>query len=223
MSFFTYFDLAAGLSASLHVPNGTLEAIHVHVAEVETALGLETEQYLDNPPHWKTTKPTKKISAEDYCKLADEHNDWVRRLYDHFTQWSKNPVDDGEELTPEQAKTFWHALTFLEVPPEQWTADYYRGRMEHLYEVMRGRESEGVTFDAKALTEKQAAAVIRVFDQFLDPDDLRLDVPNGRDYLASSSDGGYDWCEKCGPMVWEDAMQCRKRGCPLRKETGELS
>ena len=104
------------------------------------------------------------------------------------------------------------------MPPERWTDDYFRDRMEHLYEVMRGRESEGVTFDAKPLTEKQAASIIRIFDQFLDPCDLRLDVPNGRDYLASSSDGGYDWCEKCGPMVWDDVGDCRKRGCPLLKE-----
>ena len=93
--------------------------------------------------------------------------------------------------------------------------------MEHLYEVMRGRKSEGVTFGEKALTTKQAAAVINIFSPYLDHDDRRLDVPNGYDYLASSYDGGYDWCEKCGAMRPEDADACRKRKCPIRAERGE--
>lgn len=87
-----------------------------------------------------------------------------------------------------------------------------------LYEVMRGRKSEGVTFDEKALTPKQTAKVIILFSEFLDHHDIRLDVPNGRDQLASSTDGGYDWCEKCGAMDPDDVPDCRKRGCPLRKE-----
>lgn len=218
MSFHVFFDFSVGLAETLMVPKGTLAGILCHVQEVEFVFGLETEQYLDNPPHWKATKPTKQISDDVYCDTASRHNDWVRRLYRLFGEWSKSPAADGEQLTPENAKTFWHALTTFDVPPERWTADYYRERMEHLYRVMRGRDSEGVTFDAKALNIKQAAAVITLFDQYLDPADLRLDVPNGRDYLASSSDGGYDWCEKCGPMVWEDVGGCTKRKCPLKAD-----
>jgi len=218
MSFHVFFDMSVGLNSSLHVPTSTLDEIRAHIAHVEDVFGLEATQYRDNPPHWKSRTPSKEVTDEVYCEVASEHCAWVRRLYRKFGEWSKTPITDGEELTPEIAKTFWHGLTMIEVPPERWTDDYYRERMEHLYEVMRGRESEGVTFDTKALTEKQAAAVIRIFDQFLDPGDLRLDVPNGYDHLASSSDGGYDWCEKCGPMVWEDVPDCRKRGCPLKKE-----
>jgi hypothetical protein len=218
VSFSVFFDFSVGLNETLMAPKGTIQNIAARVQEIEFAFGLETEQYLDNPPHWKSTKPTKTISDKTYCDKASRHNDWVRSLYRSFGEWSKTPVTDGEALTPDHAKTFWHALTMLDVPPERWTADYYRERMEHLYEVMRGRESEGVNFDGKALTPKQASAVICLFDQFLDPADLRLDVPNGRDYLASSSDGGYDWCEKCGPMVWEDVGDCTKRRCPLRAE-----
>lgn len=218
MSFHTFFDLASGLSGPLTVPKGTLAGIFQHVSEVESTFGLEAEQYRDNPPHWKTTKPTKAVSDQIYCNTASRHNTWVRQLYHSFGEWSKSPVDGGEELTPEDAQKFWHALTGIDVPPGRWTGDYYRERMEHLYEVMRGRASEGVTFDAKALTPKQAAAVIRIFDQFLDPADLRLEVPNGHDFLAASSDGGYEWCEKCGPMIREDVPDCAKRRCPLRAE-----
>jgi hypothetical protein len=40
---------------------------------------------------------------------------------------------------------------------------------------------------------KQAAAVVTLFAEYLDDYDMRLDVPNGHDYLASSYNGGYDW------------------------------
>lgn len=218
MSFHVFFGFSQGLSGSLFVPPGTIRAIMEHVSEIETTFGFETTQYLKNPPHWKSTIPSTEITDEVYCLTADRHNAWVRNLYAKFGEWSKSPVKPGEELTPKKAAKFWHALTMVEVPPERWTEDYYRARMEHLYEVMRGRPNEGVTFEAKPLTEKQAADVINLFSNYLDVGDLRLDVPNGRDYLASSSDGGYDWCEKCGPMVWDDVRSCRQRGCPLLKE-----
>jgi len=72
--------------------------------------------------------------------------------------------------------------------------------------------------DAKALTPKQAAMVIRIFEQWLDPADLRLDVPKGYDHLESSYDGGYVWCEKCGAVSPDEAYSCKKRGCPIRDE-----
>lgn len=128
------------------------------------------------------------------------------------------PPAPPETMTPADAQTFWHGLRQIEVPAERWTSDYYRDRMEHIYEVLRGREHEGVTFDSKGLSPKRAAAVINVFSEFLDSHDLRLDVPNGHDYLASSSDGGYDWCEKCGPAHPDDARVCRRKACPIQDE-----
>lgn len=147
----------------------------------------------------------------------------MRGLWASFGQWSKKPVDDGEELTPEDAKRFWFGLRELSVPVYKWTADYYRDRMEHVYEVLRGREHEGVTLDKemkeKPLTPRQAAAVIRLFSEYLDPADLRLDVPWDCDYLASSSDGGYEWCDMCcRPIAPENIGGCRRRGCPLQQE-----
>jgi hypothetical protein len=100
MSFHVFFDFSSGLAETLMVPKGTLDAIIAHVREVESAFGLETEQYRDNPPHWKTTKPTKQITDDNYCDLASSHNDWLRRLYRSFGEWSKSPVSDGEQLAP---------------------------------------------------------------------------------------------------------------------------
>jgi hypothetical protein len=219
MSFHVFFAFSTGLSRPITVPIGTLQKCIDHVEQVEEALGLERERYEDNPIHWNSRGRFKEVDNGELCQVVEDHNEWVRQFYFYLDKWAKEPVIGGEELTPDQATQFWHGLEILKVPTERWTGDYYRARMDELYEVMRGREAAGMSFGVKKLTEKQAAAVIRIFDQYLDPDDYRLDVPHGRDYLASSYDGGYDWCGVCGrAMVWEDTQWCKRRKCELREQ-----
>lgn len=218
MSFCVFFDLSVGLSEPIQVPKGTLDRILDHVRSVETVLGYETEQYLENPRHWKNTKPADIVTDEIFCEAAEEHNRFVRWLYDAIGEWQKTPPAESETITIEDARQFWHGLRIIEVPAHRWTGDYYRARMEALYEAMRGREGEGILFDEKPLTPKQAAQVIILFSGFLDSDDLRLDVPKDCDHLASSSDGGYIWCERCGAVTESRATGCRKRKCPVRDE-----
>lgn len=231
MSYAVFFSFSTGLKDAIRVPVGTLASIQQHVRNVTLTLGLCVEKYKDNAPHWvrrlapgskdrwlDATEPSTSISDQDYCEIAQVHNRWLRRLYADLGKWQKEPVQDGEEITPEDAQTFWHGLVDIDVPPARWTGTYYRNRMEHLYEVMRGHEDEGVSFDEDALTPKQAAAVIRLFSEFLDPADLRLDVPKDCDYLASSSDGGYDWCITNGAVLWEDGLCCDDPGCDLHQE-----
>ena len=218
MSYHVFFGFSSSLSKSLLVPKGTKMSCIAHVEDVEKKLKIPRVKYKDNPIHWELVFQwnTKDINNETLCRTVAEHNDWVRSIYELFAECSGTPPTDEEELKPEDAELFWHGLTMLDVPVDRWTEDYYRERMEHIYEVMRGRDSEGACLDAKHLTTKQAAAVIRLFEQFLDPEDLRLDVPDGRDYLASSSDGGYEWCEKCGkPIHPDDVESCKRRDCPL--------
>lgn len=228
MSYHVFFAFSSGLSAPLKVPVGTRAAIMAHIESVESALPLKRTRYKKNPTHWDHWKRDfSKVPDEVLCETVSAHNQWVRQCYEDLARWSENPVEDGEEITPEDAEKFWFGLEELRVPPQRWTEDYYRERMEVIYEVMRGRPTEGVTFDARKLNPKQAAAVICLFSEFLDTHDIRLDVPNGRDYLASSSDGGYEWCEKCGPVhpddIGYDGNGCRKRKCPIRAERGEDS
>lgn len=219
MSFHIFFSFSQGLARPVVVPYGTLDLCVSHVEEVEATLGLERERYKDNPVHWDSRRRFKDIDDKTLCEAVERHNEWVRRFYWDLDRWAKEPLPEGEKLMPQDAQRFWHGLETLRVPPERWTGDYYRARMDELYEVMRGRGAAGMSFDAKKLTEKQAAAVIRIFDQYLDPGDYRLDVPHGHDYLASSYDGGYDWCEVCGrAMRWEDAQYCRRTKCSLREE-----
>lgn len=142
-----------------------------------------------------------------------------RDVGDYAYETMHGPLPEPETLTPEGAASFWRGLRDIDVPAGRWTGDYYRDRMQHAYEVLRGRESEGVTLNARrSLSPRQAAAVVCLFAEWLDPADLRLDVPNGCDYLASSSDGGYDWCEKCGPMNPDRVGGCRRKACPLLAE-----
>jgi len=155
-------------------------------------------------------------------KLTDgwHENHYPRPHEDRWRLMSGNygkPVET-EVLTPADAQTFWHGLVDIQVPVERWSKDYYIDRMQHLYEVMRGNEREGVNFDAPKLTTKQAAAVINLFSEFLDEHDMRLDVPRGRDYLASSYDGGYDWCDTHGAVSRDDGICCSNKKCDLRQE-----
>jgi hypothetical protein len=127
-----------------------------------------------------------------------------------------------EVLSPEDAQTFWRGLVDIPVPSHRWTRSLYVDRMEHAYEVLRGRESEGVTLNCKKpLTVKQAAAVICLFSEWLDSHDMRLDVRRGYDDLTSSYDGGHDWCEQCGAVDYDDARNCTTKACPFRAEEDE--
>lgn len=216
-----YFALSTGLSGPVTVPRGTLSNAIVHVEGLEETLGLKRTQYRDNAVHWDTFDPAFRhgfpdVEDKTLCEAVAEHNDWVRRFYEDLARWAAQPAPDGEELTPEQAQQFWHGLQLLTVQPGRWTHEYYRARMEHFYEVMRGRPNEGVTWGVPKLSPKQAGAVIWLFSELLDTHDIRLEVPRDRDYLASSYDGEYEWCERCGAVTNDDAADCRKRGCPVQ-------
>jgi hypothetical protein len=226
MSFHVHFAFSSGISKPIRCPKGTLASIKEHVAHVESTLGLKPERYRDNPAHWSSRNRFEGVSDKVLCEAVEEHNRWVIRLYRQFGEWSKSPVKGGEKITPADAETFWHALEELHVEPGRWTSEYFRERMESLYEVMRGRATNGVSFDAKPLTPEQAGAVITLFGQYLDTGDIRLAVPVGYDCLRASEDGGYSWCEKCGAIAEEDVegriRNCRKRGgCPIRNDYGE--
>lgn len=203
MSFHVFFSMSTGLNTTLFVPNGTKAELRTHIAEVEAILKLKTTKYKDNPKHWDHGD-FNDLDDELLCNTIEQHNRWVIATYHQFAQWSKNPVKSGETITPQYAKRFWHGLELLTVPIGRWTGSYYVSRMEVMYEVLRGREMEGENLNAKALTPKQAAAVINSFSQYLDTHDRRLDVPKGYDHLASSYDGGYRWCDKCGAIHPDD-------------------
>lgn len=243
MSFAVHFSFSWCLAKALTVPAGTKAKALAHVAEVERVLLLtqdppgegNIEAYGPNyPAHWESYgRQFAKIDRDLLCRTIEDHNRWVRFMYESFEEWSKTPcaASDSEELRPEDARDFWHGLEIIALDPQFWNREYYVARMESLYEVMRGRDSEGVSLDGcKPLTQQQAGFVIRLFDQFLDPHDMRLEVVqspgrgfNGQDRLASSYDGGYTWCSAgCfKPIDYDCIGDCRRRNCPLLKQERE--
>ncbi len=219
MSYRVYFELSAGLAHPIKAEPGTLARAIANVKKVEKILGFKITQYKDNPPRWERMTPAKGVSDKVWCDLAETHNNYVRQLYDQITEWEETPPENYETITIEDAQKFWYGLRLIHVPTASWTGDYYRDRMETVYNVMRGNETEGITFDADALTIEQASQVIALFAEYLDADDLRLEVPDGHDYLASSSDGGYCWCDCCGkPKTWEDTQDCEDKNCPFKDD-----
>jgi hypothetical protein len=249
MSFSVHFSFSWGLSKALVVPAGTKAKALAHVQEVERILGLKQVPPGDGnieangpnyPAHWDYFgRDFSRIDEDLLCKTVEEHNAWVRFMYQQFEEWAKKPfvptkTTKSEKLKPADAREFWHGFEIITLDAKFWNRDYYRARMESLYEVMRGRDSEGASWDGnKALTQQQAGNVIRLFEQFLDPDDMRLEVVqspgrgfNGQDRLASSYDGGYEWCSGDDPrdrgcykpIDYDCIGDCRRRNCPLKRE-----
>lgn len=222
MSYRTYFMFSSGLNAPLHAPGGELERIKAHVEAVERTLGLQLVEREGHVTYWDP-KINAELDNETYCRTIREHNDWVQDLYERFAEWSKNPVEGGDTITPEEAKKFWRGLQEIDIPVDRWSEEQYREEMETMYEVLRGRPTRGISFDAKALTVEQAAEVIRLLS-FLDPGDQRLDVCLGDDHLTSGDD--YTWCERCGAVSWDDLdhrmLTCPSGSdCPLVQEYGD--
>lgn len=216
--FHVLFDFSSGLSKPIIAKPGTLDRIMSHLEEVETELGFKLVPTGDGF-RWEYTVPPEGVSDEVFCRVAERHNEFVYWLYKDFEKWSEEPFVGGEEITPEDAKIFWRGLRRINVPLHRWTRDYYMERMQSLYEVMRGREDDGVEFGARKLTEKQAAAVVGLFAQWLDRWDVRLDVPKGCDHLDSDGYGSAIWCDGCHALIAENNVwSCRKKKCPLKME-----
>jgi hypothetical protein len=154
------------------------------------------------------------------CQTVRQHNDFVRRLYDTFAAKHKK---DTETITPVEAVEFWGGLAILEVPQELWTRDHYKEHLRHIGRLLLDGEDEGVMLNCK-LTPKQAAAILNLIDCELDRAhdfdvraaltlDSHLQQTGG---VGFSDDGGYDWCEHCGPID-TDSFHARVRRCSRAK------
>lgn len=208
-----YFGLSSGLSKPIKVPIGTCDKIKNHINEVTEKLQLKVEQYRDNPPHWTNCSPSSEVPDDVASQYVFEHNRWVRQIYADLSTWSETPPDEYEELTPEFARTIWYGLATLYLTYDRWTEETYVAEMEKCFEVMQGRETDGVGFGEKPLTKRQAAAVIWLFSEYLDRADVRLEVPNGRDYLVT--DDEYAWCPKHGAWHYDDVEEHSDDGDPI--------
>lgn len=185
-------------------------------------LGPEVDR---NAPQWWLADRARDQHQEQMASAVREHNAFVRGLYKDLGEWSKKkPKGETEEITVAQSEEFWGGLATLELPRELWTEDHFTAHMEHLFELLTKGESEGVNLDCKPFSIKQADALIRLFEDELDQwgFDLRFSVPLDEhlkpyDRIAKSSDGGYDWCSRCGPINSDD-FHARCAICPHAKK-----
>lgn len=188
-----FFEFSIGISKAMRLPKGTIATVEQRIAETETALGITRETY-NGELRWNHC-PLVKATVTDgvYCSTVENHNRTVRWFHSILEDAHKKWITkDFDKLTPSKAKTFWFALSQLNVPVERWNDDYYQARMDALYSAFRGEETEGMSFDAKPLDTKQADAVIGMLSGWLDHADIRLSVVRGDDHLSRSDD--YMWC-----------------------------
>ncbi|HRQ87533.1 MAG TPA: hypothetical protein PLA50_01975 [Bacteroidia bacterium] len=154
------------------------------------------------------------------------HNDRVRRLYEHLREWQgkKWKRGESERITVEQSLEFWGGLQILDLPRELWDREHFTDHMEHLYELLSTGSSRGKTLEGGAFDAKRVADLIWLLEGELDQwgFDARFEIPLDEnlepyDFIASSYNGGYDWCSKCGPILSDD-FYARCRVCPHAKK-----
>jgi len=203
MSFAVFFDFSTGFKCDLYFEPGTYERVLSRIRETEQQLGITRETY-NGQCRWTRHPLVAQDTPDDvYCRAVEKHNATVRWFYAECTKAPKQPEGGRtEKISPEMAAELFIGLEQITVPPELWTDDYYRARMESMYDTLRGRPSEGMTFDSDALSVKQARDVIVLFSQYLDTHDIRLDVCKGQDWLTESA--GYFWCSQCGAVDYDD-------------------
>lgn len=221
------------------VPKGTLAEARRVVGRTLTALGLETEVYLGarrlcrrakgDGTFYHSDEPGPSVTDEVFCDTVAEHMRWYHSFYQLMAKLHKEPLTEGEVMTEADASDFWHGLHAIRVPVERWTTEYFKNRMTEMYEIMRGRSTEG--YHVKAFTPQQASTVIWLVTEFLGihKDDVDPEVPfeigqRGRltqlDELVFRDD--YEYCDSgngfkgCGPIT--NPRACRKKKCPLRHE-----
>lgn len=199
-----FFELSKGLSKKIKAPVGTYETLKAHIEQVTKTLELEIFEYDNNPPRWKTRTPPKHISNDVAGAAVFNHNRIIRKFYADLASWSQNPLQEGEDLTPELMGEIWYGLSMLSLPYNRWSQDVYMEEMEALFDVMRGKGRQGIEFEAPPLTAEQAADVINLFSIYFDYADVRLTLPNEYDCLVAGED--VLWCPSHGAWHWDDVL-----------------
>ncbi len=185
-SVFVFFSFSTGLAKPIQVRKGFLASAQKHVAEIEDVLGLVQEKYLDNPVHWRTTTPGKKVTDAVYCKAVKEHNEWVRYLYEQLGEWSGKPPEDSETLTPEDAGgSLLRVLKFYQrgyrIPLDSMGAVLARLCKAVDWDLVKG---QGTATSWEEQAAKVLTGLLREVDPNIDPDHIA--------HLPSTTDIGGD-------------------------------
>jgi len=169
-------------------------------------------RWASEPEWWTKPVPGGRMALWGADRPLVETFDWGTRVTSRYhcallVPLNPDRTPQTEVLTPEQAQTFWHGLQAIDVPVGRWTEEFYRDRMDHLYEVLRGREHEGASIDCDPLTPEQVADVVWLLDTggYIPSGGLDLDVPQGCDGLSSADE--YKRCTICGAVDLEELCE----------------
>lgn len=216
MSYQTFFNFSDSLLQDLVVPTGTVKRVRDHICK--TAEALQIKPFDEQAWVWDNNTA---VNDEVLCAAVEEHNRFVMHFHDQLSAWAEKPMSEGETFTVSESKRLFKFLNTMRVPLERWSEEYFIEQMRVIYEVMRGRSENGITFDAKPLSPEQCDAVLTLFSEFMDKHDVRVAVLKGKDMIGSRYYGEWDWCEKCAASIAVEDRGCAKRGCPVRKEARE--
>lgn len=176
-------------------------------------------------PQWWLADRERDARISRMGATVRNHNADVRAFYQDLGVWQKRKWKRGESetITPAQAVEFWGGLQILELPRKLWDEDHFRAYMEHLHTLLTRGSSDGVELDCPPFNPSQAGAILELLEAEIDEwgYDMRFAIPLDADLqpydcIASSVDGGYDWCSKCGPIHSND-FRARCRVCPNAK------
>lgn len=192
-------------------------------ADMLAQAGPESDTKL--PQRWLDDR-ARDAKIAKMASAVRRHNDEVRWLYEELSKWQKRKWKRGEseQITVAQSVDFWGGLTILDLPRDLWDREHYTDHMEHLHELLTTGSSRGTSLDCKPFNAEQAGALIILFEDEIDQwgYDARFAIPLDEqlkplDRIASSYDGGYEWCSKCGPINQDD-FHARCRVCPRAKK-----
>lgn len=167
-------------------------------------------------------------------------NDYTRKFYGLLSAcsepdgWQKpTPYQshkESEELTPE---TFKEYIGFLrqriEWPREFWSREYWMDYLTHIWKVLGGDESRGIELGCEPLSFEQRKAMLWLIEGEQDQwgYDSRAEQPLDENDepcgdLASSYDGGYDYCDGpgCGRPYHPDYSLRKCNACPQKMKCG---
>lgn len=221
----SYTEVTLGLTRTpSYTPEGKEQSTSWSWRDTEKEMldtaGPKTDTTL---PQWWLQDRERDALIERMASAVRLHNDDVRWLYGDLSKWSeKTDWKEGEweMITQAQSIEFWGGLQILDLPKALWTREHFTDHMEHVYELLSSGESRGVSLDCEPLKPDQVSAMLNYLEDELDQwgFDCRFAVPLDEnlepyDFIASSYDGGYDWCSHCGP-IHTDAFYARCRVCP---------
>ena len=220
-AFKTFFMFASGLDRTVRVPRGTVDNIRNHIDDTTRQCKLKIVKFGDNPPHWNQYEPAADIDNDTASHLVRGHNRWVELLYEKLGRWTQSPPEEYEELTPEIANELWYGFSMLHLPVHRWSQEYFQEEMQELFDVMRGHDVGGIIWDEEPLAPKQAAAVIQLFESYLDNHDSRLELSHGHgmDGQLLNKDQ-YLWCPEDGAIPCHLADE-DDEGCAICPECGK--